>query len=667
MGAFQYLPLDVQKQEIRLIKIAPLEKYDDLVHLEIVHASLLDGPAFRAVSYTWGASLEGLESGWDDPTATKPILVNGHEFPVRWNLRELLWNLGMISDKKNRPFWIDAICINQKDLVERSQQVRIMDKIYKASSITLIWLGLESGDSRLALDTLVNLAKSWESRSKPLRKGNYVDSSLKEEYNALLERELKSSTSNEQLFALARLFLRPWWKRAWIVQEFVLGYTNLFICEGAPLADWDDLDFAWRVVCQHFQNFALYLEKDRRQLFNVLEFVVRAALHSRPLIELRWRFTDKGRLQSLRLPEAFQYLSRSRATDQRDKVYAALGLSADADVIDVNYTWTVGKVYTQATKACIEHYKSLYVMSFHSVPESRNVDGLPSWVIDWSDRKYGSRLPISARSYDSEVLETGEAEPLFHAGGSGELRYAFEDDDKTLVLHGFRIGQVGYTSKAKEAELIIESEIKGTVDEARLKDLLEEIQNFARIESASVKSQIENHEWLQDWLGHLTITSSLENSDTLTYEYSSGVTKEPDMTSIRYLPTKQPLAAAFTASLMCDTWIDGLYQRRRLVALNRPADKSLIRLAVDRLGFGRKFIASESHLIGLGPAETEPGDVICVTLGHPTPILLRPTSAGTHVFVGECYIHGVMDGEFVDRNENKSEDVRQPLQEFRII
>ena len=637
-----------------------------MIYLEMIHASLLNGPEFQGVSYTWGASLEGLESGWDDPKAVKPIFVNGHKFSVRWNLWELLQNLRMIIDKKNRPLWIDAICINQEDHVERSQQVRIMDKIYKASSSTMIWLGLESEDSRLALETLVNLAKSWESRSKPLRRG-YVDSSLKEEYKAFLERELKSSTSNEQLFALVRLFLRPWWKRAWVLQEFVLGYTNLFICEGAPLADWDDLDFTWRTICQHFQNFRLYLGEDRRQLFNVLELVIRAALHSRRLIELRWRFTDAGRLGSLRLPEAFQYLSRSRVTDPRDKIYAALGLSADADAIDVNYTWTVGKVYTQATTACIEHYKSLYVMSFCSVPSSARVYDLPSWVTDWNNRQYESRLPISARSYESEVFETGEAERLFNAGGSSNLRYAFEDDYKILVLHGFYMDQVEYIGRAKEVEPLIETEIKGLVDEAMLKDLVEEIQTFARMESASIQSQIESFEWLHDWLNHLTITNSFLKSETLTCEGSYDITNKLDITNIRYLPTKQTLRDAFITSLMCDTWIDGRYQRQRLTDLNRLEDKSVIRITIDRLGIGRKFVASKNHHIGIGPAETELGDVICLALGNSTPMLLRPTSAGIYRFVGECYIHGIMDGEFIACHESNSDNTSQPLQEFRII
>jgi hypothetical protein len=161
---------------------------------------------------------------------------------------------------------------------------------------------------------MIGLAKSWESRSKDRRKPS-LHLFMKEEYNTLVERELKGPRSKEQLLALVRLFLRPWWKRAWIVQEFVMPYNAQIICEGAPFADWDDLDFTWRLICQHYQNFSLYREPDRRQLFSIIELLGRSAIHARTLFELRQRFSDRRKFPLLGLPEAFQYLSRSKASD----------------------------------------------------------------------------------------------------------------------------------------------------------------------------------------------------------------------------------------------------------------------------------------------------------------------------------------------------------------
>jgi hypothetical protein len=639
-----------------------LENEDDPIHLELTHASLLDNPQFSALSYTWGAPIDGLDPGWDDSTATESIFVDGKEFPVRWNLFDLLWTLGMRIARDDPLLWIDAISINQDDLSERSQQVRLMDKIYKDPRHIVIWLGRRSDDSDLAIKTMIDLAKSWESRSKDMRKPS-LHPSMKEEYNTLVERELTGPKSKEQLLALVRLFLRPWWKRAWIVQEFVLPYNAQIICEGAPFADWDDLDFTWRLICQHYQNFSLYREPDRRQLFNIIELLVRSAIHARPLFELRQRFSDRRKFPSLSLPEAFQYLSRSRASDSRDKVYAALGLTPDAHLIEINYAWPVGQVYIHATKTCIEYYKSLHIMNFCSAPENHNVDGLPSWVVDWSDRKYGSRLPICADVYGSEIRGDGTAEPLYSAGGSNDLCFRF-DPEKTLVLSGYVIDQIDYASEARAVELIIESEIHGPVDEKRMEELLLANQEFQKQESFSFRQKILNHEWLRDWLGQAT---GFEQSSTLTPDGPVGDAKESDTTKMQYVPTDEPLTAAFMATLMCDTGIDSTHQRRRLRTFGGSVDNDTIRVSIDRCLYGRKFIASKGHLLGLGPAETQLGDIVCVIPGHQTPMLLRNAEAGMYTFVGECYIHGIMDGEFLDFNENKPREQRQPIREIKIV
>lgn len=50
--------------------------------------------------------------------------------------------------------------------------------------------------------------------------------------------------------------------------------------------------------------------------------------------------------------------------------------------------------------------------------------------------------------------------------------------------------------------------------------------------------------------------------------------------------------------------------------------------------------------MGLGPAGTQPGDVICVFLGGAVPWVIRE-DGDDDVLVGECYVHGIMDGEII--------------------
>ena len=53
---------------------------------------------------------------------------------------------------------IDAVCINQEDLEERSKEVTRMRDIYQAASDVLVWLGPEENDSELALSLIARIA-----------------------------------------------------------------------------------------------------------------------------------------------------------------------------------------------------------------------------------------------------------------------------------------------------------------------------------------------------------------------------------------------------------------------------------------------------------------------------------------------------------------------------
>ena len=52
---------------------------------------------------------------------------------------------------------MDAICINQESNEERSDQVRLMMRIYRTTRRVAIWLGPEVDDSKLAMDLICEL------------------------------------------------------------------------------------------------------------------------------------------------------------------------------------------------------------------------------------------------------------------------------------------------------------------------------------------------------------------------------------------------------------------------------------------------------------------------------------------------------------------------------
>ncbi|OAL47302.1 heterokaryon incompatibility, partial [Pyrenochaeta sp. DS3sAY3a] len=80
---------------------------------------------YLALSYAWGNSSD-----------RRPVVINNHEHYVTTNLEDFLrvWRQKAVQER-DQPLadfylWIDAICINQDDLLERKSQVMLMSEIY---------------------------------------------------------------------------------------------------------------------------------------------------------------------------------------------------------------------------------------------------------------------------------------------------------------------------------------------------------------------------------------------------------------------------------------------------------------------------------------------------------------------------------------------------------
>jgi hypothetical protein len=65
----------------------------------------------------------------------------------------------------------------------------------------------------------------------------------------------------------------------------------------------------------------------------------------------------------------------------------------------------------------------------------------------------------------------------------------------------------------------------------------------------------------------------------------------------------------------------------------------------------RRVITTNSGFIGLLPEEAQDGDSIAIVLGCYHPVVLRP-SGDEYKVLGECYVHGLMDGEVFDLAES---------------
>jgi hypothetical protein len=107
-------------------------------------ACLSSMPDYRALSYCWG-----------DRTVQPEIDLNGSSFFVGENLFYALKRLRAFEwGDIELTIWIDTICINQNDTIERNHQVSHMRRIYGPAREVLIWVGEETENSHLGIKPL---------------------------------------------------------------------------------------------------------------------------------------------------------------------------------------------------------------------------------------------------------------------------------------------------------------------------------------------------------------------------------------------------------------------------------------------------------------------------------------------------------------------------------
>ncbi|KAG6365107.1 hypothetical protein INS49_006714 [Diaporthe citri] len=158
MDKFQHTPLDRSKQCIRLLRFLDQPPSAELDHFALETYDVARVPRFVALSYTWGS-----------PEPSHDILVNGSVLSVRDNLRLALKVLRSLFPSKAPVFdvlqsrkqengyplmWIDAICINQSDPLEKNHQVNMMGRIFTIASLVISWLGDEADNSGSVMEAI---------------------------------------------------------------------------------------------------------------------------------------------------------------------------------------------------------------------------------------------------------------------------------------------------------------------------------------------------------------------------------------------------------------------------------------------------------------------------------------------------------------------------------
>jgi hypothetical protein len=337
-------------------------------------------PKYEALSYVWG-SKEETDSVFVEMGHTSRLLM------VNKNLYEALGALRLRHE--SRTIWIDALSINQKDVVERSAQVARMALIYSRAYRVVVWLGQASSDSELLLEMLDIVASNVEI-SDDFR--YYLPSPNCTDRTAFRQRQ-PVKFSSQQWRALECLLDRPWFSRLWVWQEIFLSNRRAVVRCGNTEFNWSD-----------FRRTLLTLRRKRDE--GIPAGLYAKVGHLKHLL---------GSFQPNNFERLIEHSARKTCADPRDHIYGLLGLVIPrfSCLIKPDYSLSVSEVFIQAHLAHLETYGTLDLLARCGV-QVWQAD-LPTWTPQWSrptqhvssNRHFwaSGRSAAYARPISSQVLE----------------------------------------------------------------------------------------------------------------------------------------------------------------------------------------------------------------------------------------------------------------------
>ncbi|KAH7317633.1 heterokaryon incompatibility protein-domain-containing protein [Rhexocercosporidium sp. MPI-PUGE-AT-0058] len=314
---YTYEPLP-DAHYFRLIELLPGEGTSKL-ECHITRHLLDDSQRvnYRAISYTWMESqydnlvISGKRVEFPGPRATHliqhPIWCEGRRLLISTNLRDALRRFR--HPTLLQKFWIDAICINQDDLEERSHQVILMPRIYHLSLAVWFWLGESDEEAGHALCWINKLDQAFSGLTE-------MPSRL-DIYNSTLMLSLGIHPIHSRNWkALVDLFRRPVFQRMWIVQEIVTARKVIAHC-GPWSMDYDLIQAVVNFLtrCSWDSELSTY-HSEGENFFHCISVVSK--------IKSEWR----DNRHNIR-PRLVLATRNFRATDPKDKIFALLGLFND--------------------------------------------------------------------------------------------------------------------------------------------------------------------------------------------------------------------------------------------------------------------------------------------------------------------------------------------------
>ena len=596
-----YQPIN-PSDEIRLVKVFP-GSGSSAIKCKLQSAILgPETPKYVALSYCWG---NATHKTW--------VNCNGQRLALTKDLLNAIRRLR----RKNEivTLWIDQICINQEDLEERSTQVVLMQKIYKSAENVVIWLGDEADKSSMAIGIMSRLS---DTPNKDIHSWNA-----------------------KEWRALGTLLSRPWFSRMWVLQELGVASSAIVVC-GNQSIPW-----------QHVSDTISYMHKTGSWhcVFGSYGYNSSMLAYGRlaTLQLIREETFDNGTVCSLNALSKSTYFN---ATDPRDKIYALTGLCVcnghfirpdySKDVLDVYRETALALLFPQDpavnADSSLRFHEHPVMQCLSAAERTENSYSLPSWVPDWRVCTYPSLWECSSQDG-------------YKAAGASKTNIKLSDNQNKISIAA-KIGDAVHllssiAPAAQDTNILSNT----STSETWGKYLFQRVPQSCFINEASylaASCQRYPNDASRDVAFRSTLIGNITNYRTTSYGQQS---EKPDH-AYYYWHFRQFL------SKLCPNGVvngAGILQLCLVLAQHMEAHR-VFEGAYMAISQGRRFFTTLGGYMGIGPSGMRPGDSICVFLGGNVPWVVRQ-DGHEYTLVGECYVHGIMDGEVMQTDYIPVQDI----------
>jgi len=522
-------------------------------------------------------------------------------FEVQQNLHDALRHLGHHVRKRQSLFWVDAICINQEDVDERSSQVTKMKDIYERADRIFAWLGLpfDEEETRLAVTLMHDFHR-------------YLFEGLKK-HNDDIDVVLSTVTKCHDGFpavsasrvwtawdGIAEMFNQSYWHRVWVYQEATTPGRIHFFCGVNEFND--TLLSATICFAQIFSNFPEFNAR----------FVQSAGFASSASSLSSARLgREKGK--SRRLIDLMLQVKKAKCTDPRDKVYAPLGHAIDVTPgqITIDYRRRLVDVYIDVARSALfqSNMRGLEMLGLVFTPAIDASDRdlsmtyeprMPSWVPDWRHRVAIPRLVNSTKA-------TEDTMPLYNPCPGTAMGACIDGEE--LELRGFVASQL----------------------------CIEMLTNIWDDAEASLRTP-------RAWYDTLKARSgSAAHIDTAIRRSLVG-----DTSVAVHGKQENGFSPTWKRGGLLD-WNLVNSERDQLDHSSLTVLEGMINCMIN-VCYGRRMAQLSDGSIAVLPAAAKSGDQVAAFHGGNCLYLVRRLSnrQAAYTFIGECYVDGLMDGAFLD-------------------